>query len=85
MLECDLMTTFTTFHQSLVDRQISNGIVRAGTSPCWTLEALQRGQDRWKDHRPSMGTLDAGPHALAKARLLCMAWGPAMAGVIGLV
>eukprot|EP00435_Cladocopium_sp_Y103_P063178 s15_g24.t1 len=33
-------------------------------------------KDRWKDHRPSMGTL-AGPHALAKARLLCMAQGNA--------
>ena len=30
-------------------------------------------QDRWKDHRPSMGTLAAGAQALAKARLLCMA------------
>lgn len=34
-------------------------------------------KDRWKDHRPSMGTLPAGAHALAKARLLCMAQGNA--------
>ena len=34
-------------------------------------------EDRWKDHRPSMGSLPKGPHALTKARLLCMAQGNA--------
>ena len=70
----DLLIKVVIFHSKL--------LIYHRVSVIFVPPTVFRSEDRWKDHRPSMGTLEAGPYALAKARLLCMARGLSVHGLL---